>query len=532
MEIRGCKIEKSGIPKIEIPVRLKDLDEEVIAYYLPYCIAQAKENAKKIRYLNDYVDGSFQPIDKHIYDKKTSGNAENRIKENHAYEIIQFKEGFYCGDSIQFSSKNPDKQEAMFCLNQQLVDTSYHSKSIERWHNALATGTAISFIMPRADIFNDIGEGENRVTTYKTESEGYNVKTDACFVYEIVDGENNAIVYSSYIGESGLKDLFCFNIAQVRNRITNRNEQIVTVYTREAIYEYKKVNEKNELVYVASNVAYGRLPMTEHATNNTRISPIEVINDLLNAINLTVSIEVNSIQDKVYQLLVFLGADIGDEGVDALYQNGVVCVPPSQFGNTDVKAISNDLKCADTNTSIERMLTRAFDIVGVPLASAAVSSGNNEAAYLGGGWTNASVVAKRDIAYDERFAKEELEKIIKICSLNPQNPVNAITASEINIKYNINQSNNLLVKTQAMQNLKEIGFAIEDIVKTIPLFNDEANVAKRCEENLKKIQEQLKQLQNSTTNNSNEQPTGDNLKGEQKQQQAQQTQGEQAKSVS
>ena len=158
---------------------------------------------------------------------------------------------------------------------------------------------------------------------------------------------------------------------------------------------------------------------------------------------------------------------------------------------------------------------------------------------MGGGWTNASTIINRDILYFEQADREELRKWIKICKLNPDNPVNEINANEVDIKYNVNQSNNLLVKTQSMQNLFDMNMPVEDILKGVHLYGDIHSVAQRWQASIdKKKQEENEkaereaQAQSTNADNSNEQPTGDNLKGEQKQQQAQQTQGEQAKSVS
>ncbi|MCM1440066.1 MAG: hypothetical protein NC131_12820, partial [Roseburia sp.] len=141
-------------------------------------------------------------------------------------------------------------------------------------------------------------------------------------------------------------------------------------------------------------------------------------------------------------------------------------------------------------------------------------------------WTNANIIMNRDIVYGERSEREELRKIIKICKLNANNPVQSIHANEIDIKYNINQSNNYVAKSQAMQNLNDIGFDIADIIKAIPFFNDEEGVAKRCKANQEKKaeQESAKQSQQTTL-------TGDNLAGQQKQQQSDQTTAEQTKGV-
>ena len=522
MIIPSCTISKSGIPKIEIPVRLKDLDEATIEYYLPQCLGQLQQNATKIRFLKNFVDGTKQLIDDYDYDDKSSGKAKNKIKENHAYEIVQFKEGFLLGDKKQFANKENVSNDDMTYLDKFLSDVNYYTKDLELRHNIYATGIGTSFIMPRGDIFTDTLVGEERQVKYATD---YNERLNSPFIYETVNSEENAVVYSSCIGESGLKDLFCFNVANVFDKTLKQPIQVVTVYTREAIYEYRPLNSIRQLVKIADNIIYGELPMTEHALNNTRISPIEIVFDLLNAVNTILSNEVNGLEDKVNQLLVFVNCDINQDNVDTLYKDGIVCLPPALGGsiNPDVKTIANDLKFTETNVLMERVLTRTFDIVGVPLASAAVSSGNNEAAYLGGGWTNASTIINRDILYFEQADREELRKEIKICKLNPDNPVNELNANEIDIKYNVNQSNNLLVKTQSMQNLYDIGVPIPDIVKVSQLFGDIHSVATRWQSELKENLEIRGKGSSSAT--------GDNLTGQQKAQNAAITQANQATNV-
>lgn len=542
MFITGYNDKRSGIPKIEIPVRLKDLDEETIKYYLPQCLGKLRQNAVKIKFFKEFVDGTHQDIDDKTYDQKSSGKAQNRIKENHAYEIVQFKEGFLLGDKKQFANKENISNDDITYLDKFLSDVSYYTKDLELRHNIYATGIGTTFIMPRADIFEETVKGNNRQVKYKTAENGYDVNINSPFIYETVNSEENAVVYSSCIGESGLKDLFCFNTAKIFNPKTKTIEEVVTVYTRETVYEYRQSNGLNNLTKIADNIVYGELPMTEHSLNNTRISPIEVVFDLLNAVNLFLSLEANSIEDKVNQLLVFVNCDLEQTSVDNLYRDGIVCLPPAQGGSItpDIKTITNDLKYTETNVLMERVLTRTFDIVGVPLASAAVSSGNNEAAYLGGGWTNASTIINRDILYFEQADREELRKEIKICKLNPDNPINEINANEIDIKYNVNQSNNLLVKTQALQNLREIKFPILASLKATHLVSDIEMVGKEWEEEIEKAKAEEKQAKAKTANsanvdnnvdNSNETLTGDNLRGQQKQQQAQQTMAQQATSV-
>ncbi len=539
MVVKDCNTKKSGIPRIEIPVRLKDLDEETLRTYLPDCVSQLKQNAKKIKYLKRFVDGTYQEIDDRKLDLKTSGNANHKIKENHAYEIVQFKEGFRLGNKRQLVNKEGITNNDVSFIEKFMTDADADSKIMEWVHDLYSTGIGITFIQPRGDIFKTVSKGKDIKpdTVYKNAVEGYDVQVNAPFVYETVNSEENAVVYSSCIGESGLKDLFCINIANVLNKTTKIPEEVVTVYTRQKVYEWRNGNALvgGELTEIADSSEYGELPMTEHALNAMRISPVEIVYDLLNDINLQVSLVANSIEDKVNQLLVFLNVDPETVNVREMFEQGVIALSGDMGDKSaDVKTISNDLLLSETNEATERNLARLFDIVGVPLASATVSSGNNEAAYLGGGWTNANIIMNRDIVYGERSEREELRKIIKICKLNSNNPVKTIHANEIDIKYNINQSNNYVAKTQAMQNLHDMGVAKPDILKVIPLFGDEEGVAKRWKENEEAKQQREERFaqqtaqQQTENNEQNQELTGDNLTGQQKQQQADQTTAQQA----
>lgn len=542
MEIKNCDIKKSGIPRIEIPVRLKDLDEETLRTYLPECVSQLKENAKKIKYLKRFVDGTYQEIDDRELDLKTSGNANHKIKENHALAITQFKVGYRFGNKRQLVNKEGVKNNEVSFIEKFMTDAGCDSKIMNWAYDVYSAGVGISFIQPRGDIFKTVSKGKDIKpdTVYKNAVEGYDVQVNAPFIYEALNAEENAVIYSSCIGESGLKDLFCINIANVLNKTTKIPEEVVTVYTRQKVYEWRNGNAltNGELTEIADSSEYGELPMTEQSRNKLRLSTVESVHNPLNAVNLLLSLETNSVEDKVNQLLVFLGCDPEKIDIDELYKWGALAIPPvGGEKQADVKTIKNELMISETTALVERMLTRIYDIAEVPLASASVSSGNNEAAYLGGGWTNASIGTNRDIAYGETAEREELRKIIKICKLNSNNPVQTIHANEIDIKYNINQSNNYVAKTQAMQNLYDMGVAKPDILKVIPLFGDEEGVAKRWKENEEAKQRREERLaqrtaqQQTGNNEQNQELTGDNLTGQQKQQQADQTTAQQAAGV-
>jgi hypothetical protein len=188
--------------------------------------------------------------------------------------------------------------------------------------------------------------------------------------------------------------------------------------------------------------------------------------------------------------LVFLGCIIDADGIVDMFEKGAICIPPSG-GSTDPKVdkISIEVKHSEINVLLEQILTRCYDIAGVPLASASSTSGGDtgEARLLGGGWTNAYTIIKRDILAMEEADRAILKRMIAIAKLNPDNKLNEVSANQVEIKYNINMTDNLLSKTQSVKYLVETGMPFEDILRAVPMFSDVKTVAARWAENVQKI---------------------------------------------
>ncbi len=470
----------AGIEKIELPYTVNDLTLEIVQDNLSAILSQHGRNAKKISYLLDYVDGAHQDI----YDKtrkfETDESHNNKIIENHADALVSFKEGYLLGDKREFSQKSDVQTDDLIYLERYLCDSDFYSQDLIIKHNVYATGIATSFIQPRTDI---IKKEKDNVSRYKTLDEGYDIDNDSPFLYEALDSRFNAVVYSDRVGQKE-KDLFCFNISFIKEN--NSRKKIITVYTREWTAKFDACCKYIPGSYIETPSQYKELPMVEHSLNKSRIGIIEKVLDPLNAINLVVSNEADNIVDVVNQILVFLNCEIDEDTLREAYKKGAIAVPSTAFGQASVDKIAIDLKHSEINVFFEQLLTRCYDICGVPLASANVTSGGDtgQARLLGGGWTNAYTIIKRDIIAFESADRDVLRKMLLICKQNPLNKVDKLSINQIDIKYNVNMSDNLLVKTQSLQNLVDAGLPYEDILKAINLWSDTKTVAKRWRENV------------------------------------------------
>jgi hypothetical protein len=141
-------------------------------------------------------------------------------------------------------------------------------------------------------------------------------------------------------------------------------------------------------------------------------------------------------------------------------------------------------------------VSKAYDIAGVPLASGVTSSGGDtgKARLLGGGWENAYTIIKGDIIGCEKTDYMLLKQLIAICHTVPDTKVNELTASQIEIHYNINPNDDILSKTQSVTNLYGVGMPEELILKYTNLSLDPCADAQKWVENVKAKKEEERRV--------------------------------------
>ena len=132
----GRKIAYTNVEKIT---------PENIVSVIGKCIGVFNFNKTVIEYLWNYYKGD-QPI---RYRKKVvRDDIVNKVVENHAYEIVQFKVGQTYGEPVQFVSRKDDERinKAVDILNDYMVDVDKQSKDIKSGEWQSATGTSFKAV--------------------------------------------------------------------------------------------------------------------------------------------------------------------------------------------------------------------------------------------------------------------------------------------------------------------------------------------------------------------------------------------------
>ena len=181
-------------------------------------------------------------------------------------------------------------------------------------------------------------------------------------------------------------------------------------------------------------------------------------------------------------IFVFKGVELQAEEIRAMIAAGAIILPAAQGGvsaQPDLTTLKVEIPFDGLDQYYEQRISKMYDIAGVPLASGQVTSGGDtgDARRLGGGWENAYTLINNDIRTLLRGDYTILKKMLMICRTVPSCPVNELYASQIDIKYNINKNDNLLVKAQSIRELYNSNMPKKHILKAAQLFNDIDTVA-------------------------------------------------------
>lgn len=439
----------AGIKKIKIPVLPNKVTIDTILPYLGDVLAQFNENVTKIEHNWKIFENQHDISNKtRRYDDDSDIN--NICSTPYLYEMVTFKSGYAFGNPKEYAQSSDKQSNGLRYLNRYSRDANERSidKNVAVYN--YATGAGYYFIEPKSTDFD---------SEYESPYVIYDKMPNTC-----------AKVYSSYNGESELFDILVTTVEKIKdgkkNQVTTLSVYLPDTYCEFEYtpdmgvpYNFKEVPKTRK-----PRAVYKMLPLVEKYANESRIGIVEIGESLQNAIDKLNSNQIDNVEDLVNELLVFLNTVLGkdqDEEADFLKnakKNGVIVLNDKNPDiKADVKTISTKLDYNGIISLINNMKRDLFDSCGVPIPSSEASSGgsNTGAVEKGNGYDNAYNRILDDYNSFEKADREVLKRKIFICKNFANSKVNDLYASDIDIKYNPNMSDNMLTKSQSYVNFVE-----------------------------------------------------------------------------
>lgn len=451
----------AGVKDILIPIKASELTIDKVMPYLPRITSEFKDNAEKIRRDFDYYCLNHDILKKQRPHGDSDSN--NVVLEPHLTAMIDWKVGYIFG----FPMKYAQSEEA------QTDDIKYLNKYVRNWKRkvdrdvgmwAFATGVGYYFIEPRKRPFD-------------TEHE-------APFVIYCRDADTCFKVRSSYAGNEEL-----FDVLYAKHTLTDENGRNTTVeyldiyFPKEYYHLQKNSLVEGEYELVGSRRRYYRkLPLVEKKLHNG-IGIVSMLKSMQFALDMISSNNMDNLQDVVNVIFKYKGISTGETAQEktnfhrGVVKNGAIEIPYQSGAPfpADLEIESVDpLNLQDVGMFKAELKRTMYETAGVPLATSDTNSGGTtkSGSEVANGYENAYNRALDNVNDFIVADYELLEKMLWICKHTSNNKIDKLHASEIEIKYCLNLTDNILTKMQALVYANEIGMPYNMALEKTKMSND------------------------------------------------------------
>lgn len=454
-----------GRDVLKTSVSKDELNQDTVRVILNSVLPIHFDNRKEIEYLNGYYRGEQDILCK---TKIVRPEINNKVIENNAYHIVEFGKGYVLGDPIQYVQRGSTEKSEIELFNKFMINNDKSSKDIERYEDMLVSGNGYALIFSNDDpdlpfvIYN--ANPKNANVVYST---SYDNEPIICFyITEKIDYEDNEKVYYVITTYTD-KEVFTF---KTNNEPFAKGNKL-SLDILEELDENKKVNW------------LGELPIVEYPLNKSRLGKIELVKPILDTLNKISSNDIDAIEQYVQSLLVLYNIDIESDEFTKMVAAGAILAKSNQDRGQEGKIdlLKNELSHSETKVLFDRLYNNMLTIVGIPRMTDKASSGDTgQARLIGEGWSMADQKAKQDELSFKLAEKQLINKALKICK-QKNTGITTLNASDIDIKFTRNKSDNMLVKSETLQLLKACQVSPDVAFEACQLFSDSSDVVKKSE---------------------------------------------------
>ena len=481
---------RKGITKIKIPIRPSELTIEAVEPYIDSIFAQFTKNAEQIR--KDY---NVYCLDHPILTKVRAHNdtdINNIVLVPDLKAMVDWKTGYTYGNPIKYAQSKTNETDDINYLNKYVRSVCQRAvdKEVGKW--AYATGVGYYFIEPKSTSFN--------------------VETESPYILYHRQSDTCVKVYSAFGANEPLFDMLYTTYDKIEDK-HKKEINVLDIYFPDLLFTYEKsfgVTAWQRTNTQSRGIAKP-LPLVEKRFNTDGIGIVAMGATLQNAVDRLLSNGLDNVEDIVNEIFVYKNVNLGKTPEEQAYNHikmkksgALVLNGGSKDMPPDVDTISTKLSLSEVRELFAIIDAKFHSSLGVPMEMSNTNSGGTtkSGSEVANGYDNAYNRALDDINTMIVADTELLNKIMWICKNTKGNKINNLAPSEIEIKYSLNLTDNILTKTQSYVNLVQVGVPHTIALRLCKLSNDPEAEGKIIEEYAEKKAQQA--IAQTTNNNSQE----------------------------
>lgn len=468
MKTFGRKTIYTSYTEEDILSKSIEKQNKIVIEILNASLGLHEKNRTETLYLKDYLKGIQDVyVEK---EKKTRPEIDNKIVENWAWALVDFKKCYLLGRPIQYVQLNNKSEKEIGLLNKYLRFEGKKALDMNTFEDILTCG---------------------RGFVYKSYQK---ITEDDEVPFEILNcnAEDTEVIYSSKLGNKQVGSYIQTSMKHIvtqTNEKTGEKEDVEEPYSEYTFYLRNRaitISDKSGALQVIGSkpIIMNEHSITEYYTNRQRISLIEIGKDLFNAINNLESLDADDMEQFVNAIMVFTNVEVSESDIEDIRSLGAVSIASTDNKKASVDLLAQRLNASDTQTYYTRLLTSLHQILAIPMASdnGSVTSGETGRAKLTGqGYTMASIRAEGEETMFGQRDMEMLKGVLKCCKLSPTSEIKELKVSDFEPNFDIDMSDNILTKTQALLNLYSADIPRAFANSIVGLFGDPNAITKEQE---------------------------------------------------
>lgn len=408
-------------------------------------------NLPIIKYLWDYKKGD-QPA---LYRVKVTRDdiPPQNVVENHAWEIVNFKNGQTNGEPIQCYSLRKEEN-----VNKWVDKFNDYRRASHKHARDISCGEWVSAVGYGFEAVQRTAEG-----------------SEVPFRIAVPSPMNTFMVFSSTTGEpllavQELKDL--------------NEERYFLCYsdTREFIIKNSAlvpVTDSNGMTVLSKLHAFGGIPIVMYFNNQDCVSDIELVITMLDAINDIQSNRTDAIANFVQSWVKFVNCEVDPDAFQKMKLQGALVVKSNNGKEVkaDVDVIAQELKQTETQVAKEDIWDSALSILAIPQINKGSDGGSTQGAVsLRSGWDFAKQRAKLKDPYTTESEKRLCKVMLNVIRIAKGSNVCPLSEMDYDVQINHSPQDNMQVKATVLKLLLEAGIHPLICIKVCGLWGDAEKV--------------------------------------------------------
>ena len=473
-----------------------NIDKTNILEVLGEAYAIHEQNRAEMLYLFEYVKGRQPILDRQ---KQIRPEINEKIVDNMASEILEFKLGYEFGSSISYvqrARKDIKSRNALFSFFKKLF-TSDESKKEDLRVSAInemmvEECKAAKDLMLAKDV-KTCGVGYRLILPKKIKI-GVSV-----FDLLVLNPMNTFVVYSN--------DAYREPILGVSYFPHRDGSVTFGCYTKTSYFKIEMgITKGFEDWFEEKPNTVGMVPIIEYINDYDRMGCFERVIPLMDALNTIDSDRVNDIAQHVQNILWGDNVALDTEQYKKLRDDGMILTKSEQGRTATLKYLESVLNQSENQTLVDYVKQQILDITNTPSRSELSGGSTGSATNMSTGWMAAETDAKEKEQIWSASERRETAIILKI--IKDSNEVDAdiaeLNLSDIEIKFSRSRTYDLATKCNSLSALIGIGIDPLRAIEVVGLFTDPQQVALDSAERIDRIL--FKDNQTGTEDTSNGDP--------------------------